>query len=645
MTPQDSYSLTQSQLLLWTGHKMNPHSPMYNMAFIYDLQGEIDPLSFQKAFQLLVEQNEVLRAVFKEEAGLPTQSFLPHLSCRLETIELGSVEEVYEWQNTRSQNLLNLEECCFDSVLIKVTSHRYFWYFNQHHLISDAWSGALLVQEMGRLYHSSLNEKEHPATLPSFREFIPVEQDARFNKKNEKSRLFWEERAGELPIPPRLYGEKGNPTVSESQRIELSLGVQRSEKLRKLSQEQDLRGWTQDMTLFNIFSTALFVYLYRISGQRSIAIGSPAHNRPTKTFKQTPGVFIELFPLLAHLEEGESFTDVYKRIRTQSNEFLRHAKPGTSSFRLSRQFNVVLNYIHAKFSKTFGDLPMQGAWVHPNHCDPGHHLRLQVHDLNDTGNIQLNFDLNTSVFDEEKRKKVVGHFLKVLDAFIEDRSQEIEEFSLEEELIQLPTFEAIPEADHSDETVLALIQKQVKKQGDTPALMLGDTSWTYKELWEQANAISSSLIEMGIKPGERVALFTKRSKEFLAAILGVWKTGATYIPLPSDTPAARLNFILQDAECSAILSESALSERLDASPIPVILLDQIEQKPGLQDQNFTLDIRPSDLAYIMYTSGSTGTPKGVMISHEALSHYIQWAASAYALDTASGFSPVFQNWI
>lgn len=645
MVPENTYTLTQSQLLLWAGYKINPQSPSYNMAFVYELTGEVNSAHFRKAFQELVDRNDALRTVFKEEGGLPKQIILPQLPYSLEILQMGSEEELHKWKKQRCQEILRLEACCFDSVLVQIGPGHYFWYFNLHHLITDVWSSKLLFQDMGDLYtHISQSTAESPAPLPSFQEFIPYEHDSRFNAKNEASRLFWEEKAGELPVPPRLYGEKGDPTISHSERILLDLGLERSNALRKLSQEKDFKAWTEDMALFNVFSTVLFVYLYRVSGQKNLTLGTPSHNRPSKAFKQTPGVFIELYPLLAQLEGTESFTEVFYQVRTEATDFLRNAKPGTSSFRLSRQFNVVLNYIHTKFPEKFAHIPMKGEWLHPNHCDPGHHLRLQVHDFQNTGNIQLNFDLNTSVFDEEKRGLVPAHFLTILDAFLEDHTQGIGGFALEDQPIPLPIFPDPEKRVSTDESVLARIQKSVQIQGASIALQQGDSSWTYQKLWDRSSEIAAQLLEMGVHPGDRVGLFMRRDKEFIAAIIGVWKAGATYIPLPSDTPKERLNFILEDAACKALLSESSLSDVFNELTIPTKLLDTIpvNLNGNGTHRNIPEDQELADLAYIMYTSGSTGTPKGVMVPQKALSNYIQWAASAYQLDEPFIF-PLFSK--
>ena len=81
-----------------------------------------------------------------------------------------------------------------------------------------------------------------------------------------------------------------------------------------------------------------------------MVIGTPAHNRPTTSFKETSGVFISFFPLITEWHENDSFLSLFERVRIATNEFLRNAQTGVSSVEMNRQFHAVLNYINASFS-------------------------------------------------------------------------------------------------------------------------------------------------------------------------------------------------------------------------------------------------------------------------------------------------------
>ena len=132
-----------------------------------------------------------------------------------------------------------------------------------------------------------------------------------------------------------------------------------------------------------------------MSGQKKLVVGSPAHNRPTASFKETPGVFVELFPLLAEIEERERFTELLGKVRAEIFGFLKNAHPGANNSDLHRHFHVVLNFIHAKYSD-FNGMQMHSEWIHSGYHDPQTHFRIAVSDLDESGDFLLDFDLTFS---------------------------------------------------------------------------------------------------------------------------------------------------------------------------------------------------------------------------------------------------------
>ncbi|MGI9541966.1 MAG: condensation domain-containing protein, partial [Cyclobacteriaceae bacterium] len=540
-------NLTQSQLLLWTGQELNPGVPLYNMALTFELKSAIDPKHFSHAFQILVDNCDAMRTVFLVADGIPQQRVRLNFNYQLLLLDWSKDPQagvrLAKWVRDRSKKLLDISVCAFDSVLIKLADDRFVWYLNQHHLITDAWGVSVLYHSMAELYQKLL-EGAHDdfPVLPSFRDYLKHEQSQQSNDGRDEIKTYWHEKISQLPATPRLYGHAEQVIGTIAKRITVDLGIERSNRLRELTQEHDLRAWTQHLALYNIFATVLFAYLYRVTGQQHLAIGTPAHNRPTPQFKQTPGVFIELFPLFAELEEGESFSTLLARVRAEVNGFLRYAQPGSTSASLNRCFHTVLNYIHAAFSD-FNGIPMQSTWVHPDHCDPGHHLRLQVHDFDASGNIQLHFDLNAEVFDEPTRKAVPQHFLSLLDAFIEDRGQPIAKPAILTKWEYDHTINLLNKTTDKQPTLPTVIDsfvEQASRFAQEPAVFFGGQRLTYQVLDEKSNQLAHYLINNDVGPGQRIALYLKRSPELLIGIWGVLKAGAAYIPIAINYPRERV---------------------------------------------------------------------------------------------------------
>ena len=131
---------------------------------------------------------------------------------------------------------------------------------------------------------------------------------------------------------------------------------------------------------------------------------------------------------------------------------------------------------------------------------------------------------------------------------------------------------------------------------------------TYRELDEAANRLAHLLAAQGLGPGDRVALLLPRSAEAIVAMLAVLKTGAAYLPIDPKLPAARIEFIIEDAAPVAAITTARVAERLLECELLVIDVND----PAIDSQPSTAlpAPAPEDIAYIIYTSGTTGVPRG-----------------------------------
>ena len=323
-----NFELTKSQLLMWMGQKLKPESPMYNMAISFDLAGQIDEVAFQSAFQLLLLECDAMRTVFIEKDGVPQQQIESNFPYQMEVLDFSGPSnqplDLDNWKKSRSQQIVDITACLFDSVLIKLSSDHYVWYFNQHHLITDAWAVTVQFQAMAKLYQAQLTGNTlEDWSLPKFENYLHQINESCKEASHQMAEKHWKEKMPTIPEFPIFYQQANLELQSESIRATVTISKEKADRLRALTMEPDLRAWTQHLSLFSIFSTLLYSYIYRISGQQKLAIGAPAHNRSTAEYKETPGVFIELFPLISNIEKGETFSSLFQKVRNESFDFLK----------------------------------------------------------------------------------------------------------------------------------------------------------------------------------------------------------------------------------------------------------------------------------------------------------------------------------
>ena len=188
-------------------------------------------------------------------------------------------------------------------------------------------------------------------------------------------------------------------------------------------------------------------------------------------------------------------------------------------------------------------------------------------------------------------------------------------------------------------------------------------SLRYSELEAGSNRLARLLLEVGVRRGDRVGLYLKKSPEAVVGIYGILKAGGVYVPLDPQAPPARLGYIAADCELKCLLTGRDQTEvwpgLLDAgAPLnTLVVLDgaadraelpavQVLGSEALESQS---DSAPeagtisADLAYILYTSGSTGAPKGVMLSHRNALAFVDWAVDCFDVqhtDRLSSHAPL-----
>ncbi|TDD63436.1 amino acid adenylation domain-containing protein [Kribbella antibiotica] len=159
-----------------------------------------------------------------------------------------------------------------------------------------------------------------------------------------------------------------------------------------------------------------------------------------------------------------------------------------------------------------------------------------------------------------------------------------------------------------------LFAQQVEARPESVAAVSGEQQLSYRELDERSGRLAALLAERGVGPGDRVGVYLERSVDLLVSLLAVWKAGAAYVPLDPVYPAARIAYMLSDAEVTLLITQASLEHNasgpkviLDRSTLPAVPLPAGEA---------------DDLAYVIYTSGSTGRPKGVQVTHRGLTNFL-----------------------
>jgi amino acid adenylation domain-containing protein len=159
-----------------------------------------------------------------------------------------------------------------------------------------------------------------------------------------------------------------------------------------------------------------------------------------------------------------------------------------------------------------------------------------------------------------------------------------------------------------------VFERWVDSTPEAPAVLHGDRTMSYAELDDRANRIALGLRAVGVRCGDRVGLHGGRSADYIAAMIGIFKAGAAYLPLELGLPESRLRTVAEDAAPCLVVSVGGHPPFWDGAPwVGADELAASAPDGGRPD----CQVHPDDVLYIPYTSGSSGQPKGVEVPHRS----------------------------
>ena len=200
-----------------------------------------------------------------------------------------------------------------------------------------------------------------------------------------------------------------------------------------------------------------------------------------------------------------------------------------------------------------------------------------------------------------------------------------------------------------DERLHELFEASVDRNPEAAAVLMGSQLLTYGQLEARSNRIAHLLRERGCGKGTYVGMHLPRSPEVYAALLGILKAGAAYVPLDADYPAERVHRILTDAGAKVLVGVSGLAAQLAPGPWSGLMLDQEEAalaaQPETRIPRGVTGLTAEDPCYAIFTSGSTGQPKGVALAHRSVCNLVRAEGELFGVEPGDrvfqGFSIAF----
>lgn len=635
--------LSFAQQRLWFMQQLEPDNTAYNMRSILRLRGKLDRTALEEALANVVKRHEPLRTRFVPGAdGFPEQDILAASDTEIEFLDLG---QDIDAETTARQHILQRLSEPYDlshpqlrAMLVRLSAEDHLLAVGLHHIAGDRWSMTVLARDLAGFYKEMTGQSHHlPDIRVQYADWAIWQGKMLRGPVLENQLAYWKKALGtDLPVLDLPF-DRPRPAIASflGAQFAVSIDPALSGQLRALAR-------AHNVSLYVLLLSAFKLVLHLYCDSDDIVVGSEVANRDRPETQAMIGPLVNTLVLRTDLAGNPDFLGLLQRIsetvRTGlANQDVPYERI-VEALNPKRSLSEMTPLFQAKFDlqHNLARLPeLDGLAIETLRLPDGaakNEIRFNLED-NDP-DISGKIEYATDLFNEETVSTLWRRFEHVLRTIAEDPARRLSEFSLlcddeQQEQIRRSAGQALTP---NGLCLHEMLTAQVTRTPEKSAVASEHGKLTYRDLDQRSNAIAAALAAGGFGRGSIVGVCMQRTPDLIAALFGVLKAGAAYVPLDPDYPSERLAFIARDAAIRVVLTDS---DRLAFDATNDLTLLNVGKLPdAVFSAAYACD--PADLAYIIYTSGSTGRPKGVAITHGNAAARMQWAANNFTADELKG---------
>ncbi|WP_037827254.1 non-ribosomal peptide synthetase, partial [Streptomyces sp. NRRL B-1347] len=652
--------LSFAQQRLWFLEAFTGPTSTYNVPMALRLTGALDLDALRGALADVVARHESLRTVFPESAGEPHQVVRAADATALD-VRLTDVPDedalLAELAREAADTFDITQRPPLRATVFRLADDEHVLLLVLHHIVTDGWSTAPLVRDLTTAYAARRagGAPEWPELPVQYADYTLWQRDLLGDEDDPDSLAarqlaYWTEALDGLPEELALPADRPRPAQSTGHggSVELRVDAEVRERVTDLARQTHT-------SVFMVLQAALAGWLTALGCGDDIPIGTPVAGRTDEATHDLVGFFVNTLVLRTDVAGDPTFHTLLERVRDrdlsayahQDLPFERLVEALNPARSMARHplFQVMLTLQNTEVPHT----ELDGLTARPETVA----ATAAKFDLSLTLGQDLEGELEYSadLFDADTARLLADSFGRFLAGAVADPEARVSGVDLlaEGERGRLAAWGAGDATEvPAEATLVSLLREQVAARPDAVAVVDGESTLSYVELWADAGALASQLAACGAGPGSVVGVVVPRSVDWVVAQVGVALSGAAWLPLDAGLPAERIAAVLGEARPATVVVAEESAD-LVPSAHPRVTLGS-----GEPTRTDLPAVSGADGAYVIYTSGSTGRPKGVVVTQRAAVNHMLWMRAEFDIDgsdrvlarTSPGFdAAVWESWL
>jgi tyrocidine synthetase-3 len=633
------YPLSFSQERIFVLYKLKSNSSFYNINNIREITDDFRIDILQEAINKLIQRQEAFRTNFKEINGEPVQVVKNNLKLKINSYELKENEDKEKTKKEINKIIkkytlspFKLETDPLLRVAVIKTKEatkkntKYILVISMHHIISDAWSLDVFYKELAEIYNSFLEKRK--AVLPKlyiqYKDYAEWEQSKENKRRLLKQKKYWLKRFKEKPNLSNLPVDFVNQGINkyEGEHVYNEIEENTLKMLRDIEKNNNV-------SLMMIILATLNIFLYRLTNQNNILIGTLATNRIYKELNNVIGYFGNNLAVLTKINIENNFKELLNIVKENvlndfdnsqySFENLKEAM-NLSGISLFDLFFQVHQYEEKKyFNFDFKNKKNQIKYNTVKNNWGLHFVVLK-------NKVLIKSEYNSSIFKKETIEYWISDIKYLIKEIAKDPNKNILDYKVvsKENENKIKKFGEGEKASFpKNKTIYQIFKKQAENNPKKIAVQYKSNKLSYFKLQKKVENFSKILKGLKLKPGEIVIIDLEPGIYIPIAVLAIHKMNAICLIIGRDDPSEKIKHILRDTKSRILISDYnnfnfSFKEFINKINIDekIYVSEKFSKKIKINKENGISEMK--EIAFICYTSGSMGNPKGVKITHNSI---------------------------